>query len=270
MRKILIIFYLTVFASLSNAFSQVIEKKSFALNSLEDKPTNINVEWDIVNNKITIALTPSEAFCISGYVPDERVEKMEILDKRFLLLSFRTRGGTGIGLGQTILICVSNGHLYKALNIIASEDYYFTKTYNKEVDAQAMYDESEKYRVHIISIQESKKSNYKLTVTQYDKVKSKYNPNTNHETLDTLRFNFDEKNKVFYDKYILLNGSYTVIDNPQKNKQMDFSGQKYPGIEGITRKGLFYGNEYIYTYINGIWYTLTNKNQLVKEWDICN
>lgn len=182
-------------------FSQGIEKKSFVINSLENKSMSINVELDNVNNSITITLTPSVIIHVCDYMGNNRLEKMEVINKKFLFISFGIFGGSGVELGETMCICVSKGYLYKALYIISIDNEYFSKTYNKEVDAQDLYDESKKSKVTFINIQEDKKNNFKLLATEYDTVKSKHDPGTSHEIFDTLIFNFDKKNKVFYNKY---------------------------------------------------------------------
>lgn len=271
MRKIFVIYSIVVTAFISvSASSQTLENKSFVFISLEESLVKVDMTLDNVNKSITLTLPSQDTLSICDYSMDSKLERMEVINRKFLVITFRTRGGSEMGLGQTMIICVSHGHLYKALDIISKEDFHRSWAYNKEIDSLHPLDENETYAVSIVKITNDKKNNYKLTVTQYDKVKSKQNPSTNHETLDTVSLYFDQKNKVFYDKYIQLEGGYTFIDNYKNEQQINITGEKYPGIERIIRKGLLgYGETTRYIYINKIWYSLTDKNQLLKEWDIC-
>ena len=260
---------LTIIFILSSicASSQGIRRRSFVVQSLEGIQTKVNIEFNNIINKITISLGSSDTLTICDYMDSTQLEKKEVINKKFLFLSYKIFGGSGVELGATVCICISKGHLYNALDIISTDNEYFSKTFNKEIDEQELYDESKVYGVNFVRIEAGKKNNYRLIATQYDTVKSKHDPITNHEIFDTLRFNFDKKNKVFCNKYFLLNGNYSIVDNPNvfpfESRQKDFKKVKYPGIEEETLG--------TYISIDGVWYTLNNsKKGMAKEWDVCN
>jgi len=241
-----------------NLYAQEVDNQNVIVNSLENVSENVNVELDYPNDKIKLTLFPSEVLCINGY--RGIFENIKILGGKFVVLSFGIRGGTGVALGKTILVCVSKGHLYNALDILSKQIEEFTKTYNEEVDAKNLYDEHHTYKVTLVNLENDKKDGYKLTCTVYDMVKSKHDPTTNHESLDTLHFSFDEESKVFYNQYIALKGNYLLGSSPT-SKQKFFKGGKYPEIK-------LRNDEYVF--IDGTWYTKFHENHLIVASDSCN
>jgi len=258
--------YLFVIAFVSNGcFPAGNDRGKIVLNSLEGDQVNINLKFDNVSQKITVSLPPSENLCISDYVADNRVEKIEVKNGKFLFLSFCIRGGSGVGLGATICICVSKGHLYKALDIISRDDESFTVPNDNVADSQGLYYGNTTSRISVINLKEDMDKGYKLIATEYYKAFYKHTPAANSESLDTLKLNFDSGNKVFYTKDTSLNGTYSIINDPNvfppKTEQRDFNDEEYPCVEN---------NEGSYMFVDGEWYMLNPKKKLlVREWDIC-
>lgn len=275
-RKKVIINCFIVFTFISiRAIPQTIERKSFVFNSLENAQVKVTLELDNVKDNITIVLSPSEVLCIKGYQGDVRFEEFKVIDRKVLFLSFPIRGGSGIALVKTIFLCVSKGHLYKALDIVSKESFIFKKTFNKKVDSLELYDESGIYKINFIGLRKNDIGGYKLLVSQYEKVNSKRYPDENYKTTDTLLFNLDKKNKIFYNHIVKLKGIY-IIESEKSSKQRDFKGEKYPEIEFKKHSYLFETfvpvtfifDEYIF--IDGVWYKKGNENYLIEVSDNCN
>lgn len=238
-----------------SAYSQATEKKVFELNSLESSPVKVDIELDNVNDKITLSLNPLETICISGY--RGLVEDIKILDRTFIELQYKIRAGSGVKSQRTILFCVSKGHLCKTIDITSMNSYEFKDTYDKETDSLGLYYESGVYKITIIKLQNTEKNSYQLIATEYENIKSKQDASKNHQTLDTLKLNFDEKNRVFYTQCKPLNENY-VFEESGKNKV--FKGDKYPLIK-------LKNEEYIF--IEKIWYNKVRGNHLIKSLPNC-
>ncbi|HET9058269.1 MAG TPA: hypothetical protein VFN30_15600 [Chitinophagaceae bacterium] len=238
----------------SNIIAQSIEKKSIIFNSLEEEPVRVNIELDYVGDKIKIIFNPSQTICIDGF--RGLAEDIKIISKKFVTLTYKMRAGSGVKVRRTVLICVSKGYLYRTLDIGSLDSYEFKNTYDKETDSRNLYDESGIYKISFINPKNTKNNEYLLEATQYEKIKSKHDPSKNHETLDTLRFNFDNKNKVFYTEYRSLKGNYIFA-----GKQRVFMGEKYPIIKLINDEYLF---------IDKIWYSKVRENNFAEVSPACN
>lgn len=251
-------FFLIIFSIYFNSVSsQSLEKESVLLNSLEGKPIKVNVELDNVNDKIMLKLNSSEILCISGY--RDLAEKIKIINEKFILLHYKIKGGSGFKMEKLILVCIAKGKLIKSMDILSMQSYELKHTYDKETDSLGLYDESGIYKINFITSKNIQDSYHQIEATQYVKVKSKQDPNKNHETIDTLRFSFDDKNKVFYTEYKSLKGNF--IFNGVPGKQRVFKGERYPLIK-------LKNDEYIF--INMVWYRKVNQNHFLEASSICN
>lgn len=223
-----------------NGFSKSIETKSLIINSLTNKPEKVLVELDYVNNRITIKSGFKKKLYLDHFTDLEG--DIKVMNKKFILLQYNIRGGSGVKLEKTTLVCINNGHLLKSLDIISLDKYEFKETYDKVADSLKLYDESGIYSLKLVDFKYEKK-NFKLSIIQYQKVRSKHYNNGNYENTDTIKLKFDQKNKVFYNKKISLKGKYTIENS--NIKQKTFNGKMYPSIEL---------KNYQYFIIDNIWY----------------
>ena len=237
--------------------SQVIEKKKLTLTSLLNESVKVNIELDNVNDRITFVLNTKEILCINGY--RDLVENIKVLNKKFVSIHYKIRGGSGVKMRRTALVCISKGRLYKALDVLSMESYAFKETYDKVTDSLGLYDESGIYTLKFDNLRNDKQS-IQLSAIQYDKVKSKHDKNKNYEKTDTIKFYFDEKNKVFYTKYISMKGNYKIEIEGAKSEQRIFKGEKYPFIK-------LRNDEYIF--IDNVWYNRERGNHLQGTLSSC-
>ena len=243
-----IFFWLIFFLNFGNITQKTEELQSVKLNSLEGNSVIVNVKLDDVNDKITLMLKPTRIISISGY--RGLLSDIKIINHNFIYLSFYIRGGSGVKLVRTTLVCVAEGKLYKSMDLISMQSYVFKNTYNQKVDSMGLYDDSGIYHISFLDSKYDKNNEYKLKAIQYEKIKSKYAPNKNQETSDTLCFSFDVNSRVFYNQYKTLKESYIISEKPQLMK-----GQKYYSIK-------LKNDEYFY--IDKIWYTKNNGNRLTE------
>ncbi len=158
-------------------------------------------------------------------------------------MEFNWRGGTNEAYIKCALICVSEGRIYKTLEMICYSDYQLTETYVPRIDSLHMLDEETLYQVDFDSIIQQG-GGYQLTAPIRDFVKSKRDPSTAHDLHDTLKFVFDAEDKVFYNQIAELSGEYTVeTDFSRKPRQEFFSGRKVPAILLTNGDKLFYDKQ---------------------------
>jgi hypothetical protein len=234
-------------------FSQYAYNKSFKLFSLENKEDSVNINLDPLNEKITLKLTPDEVLCVHGYRGLE--QQINILNQKFVELFFRIRGGSGVAVRRYILICISNNKLYKSIDVLSTVSSEFNLTYVPSIDSLNLYDEKSLYNLSFMMSYQDGQNN-KLIATQYEKVTSKYDPTQNHETLDTLQFNFDSKNKIFYNHIESLDGSFTINSDVNNiDIQNNFNGENYSVVKLKDEE---------YFFIEHSWYVKGINNHLYK------
>lgn len=252
---LLIIVTLATFSS-SNVSSQTTEKQVLTLNSLSNETKKVNVEFDNVNDRITFQLNSKEKLCINGY--RGLVENIKILSQKFIIVHYNIRGGSGVKMQKTTLLCISNGELYNALDILSMESYEFKETYDRMTDSLGLFNEHGMYSLKIMKLENTNQT-FRLSTIQYQTVMSKHDKKDNYKKIDTIKFFFDEKNNSFYMKYLSLIGNYKI--ECSKNVQRTFYGEKYPSVK-------LRDDEYVN--IDKVWYNKMHGNRLVEIPNTCN
>ncbi len=244
----IIIFLFTLYF---NSFSQSIDSKSLIVNSLTNKPEKIDIELDDVNNRIIIKSSSKDTIYLNGYT--DLVSTIKVLNKKFIFIQYKIRGGSGVKMEMTTLICVNKGQLYKSLYIISMEKYELKDTHDKSTDSLKLYDENGLYSLEISNLKEEKED-FQLSLIQDQKISSKHYKKDDYEKLDTIKLNFDKKNKVFYTKYVTLKGGYKIKDS--KMQQKVFKGKSYPSIDLRDNKCII---------IDNVWYDILRGNYLIER-----
>jgi hypothetical protein len=157
--------------------------------------------------------------------------KTSYLSKQFLKINYEVRGGSNFGLGNSLIICVSNNKLYEALHVLRYTDW-----------------ESELVKTYIVKLAlVTQKKDYVLTASIRDKSLSSINPETNYDYTNTSKLHFDKKLKIFYsikhDLYDTLKVSYH--DTTYKRE-----------IQGNFPEVILEDNKYVF--IGGQWFELAN------------
>jgi hypothetical protein len=119
MKNICILFTMMILSLVpGKAMSQEKEDMSFELNSLSGESVRVNLELDDVNEKIILKLNSKEMLCLDNYrgLDDE----MKVLNNKFIMIHYKVRGGSDIKVRKTTLVCVADGKLHKALDIVST------------------------------------------------------------------------------------------------------------------------------------------------------
>jgi hypothetical protein len=241
-----------------NVFSQSDNNESFKIFSLENKESTVYLKLDVVNERITVQLNPSQTLCINGFKGFE--QKPTILNQKFMELQFKIRGGSGVAIRRYVLICISESKLCKAIDVLSMISSKFEKTYVSSIDKLNLYNESSIYKLSFTMSQDDDQNNI-LVVKQYEKIYSKDKPNKNHETQDVLTFSFDKVNKVFYNTQEDLKGSFDIDDDIGGSfAKKIFNSELYPVIKLRNEE---------YFFINKNWYIKDGKSHLTEFSCLC-
>jgi len=155
------------------------DTKTFNIQSLESKTVKVKVLPDYEHHILCIIyLTDTlKVFDFWG-VPPQQYH----LSKQFLKINYEVRGGSNFGLGNSLIICVSNDKLYEALHVLRYTDW----------ESELV----ETCNVKFAFVTHNK--DYMLTANIREKSFSTTNPETNYDYTNISKLHFDKKLKVFY------------------------------------------------------------------------
>ncbi len=214
------------------------DTKAYVIKSLEGQKRKIVIMPDYVNHVLKI-YCPKDTVRVDDYwdVPPE----VHLLGNNFIKVDYEVRGGSGVGLGNTVIICIRRNKLFEAMHTLR----YLTGEGAGEED-------SYKINVNLIN---SDKGIYKLTIKVHDEVHSKYTPEINYNYNNKTVLSFDRDKNVFYSIKGNLYGTFKVYDpKTEKETQQQIRGN-YPVI--ILGKNNYY-------FIKDGWYALGDSNSLQK------
>jgi hypothetical protein len=204
------------------------DTRTIDIQSLEGRTVRVKVLPDYVHN-ILCVIYLKDTVKIFDYW--DVFPETSYLSKQFLKINYDVRGGSNFGLGNSLIICVSNNKLYEALHVLRYTDWEseLVKTYNVK-----------------FALVPNKKD-YVLTASIRDKSLSSINPETNYDYTNSSKLHFDKKLKIFYsikhDLYDTLKVSYH--DTTYKRE-----------IQGNFPEVILEDNKYVF--IGGQWFELNN------------
>jgi len=244
-KPVLVITYV-LFVLFKNAFAQDPVKiaedrdskkdmRAYAIKAFNGGDRKVHIMPDYFNHLLKISCF-KDTITILDYwsVPAE----VSVLNKNFIKISYAVRGGSGVGLGNVMVLCVNGGKLYEAMHVLE----YLTGESGDEQDL---------YKIKL-TISGDNKRTYKLHVGIHDSVKSKATPAINYNYNNQTVLSFDETRNVFYcikediyDKFIL----YPKMGKNENGKL----GGNYPVI--ILSNNTYY-------YVRGEWWSLGSNKEL--------
>jgi len=205
------------------------DTKTYAIQSLEGRTVKVKVFPDYVHN-ILCVIYLKDTIKVFDYW--DVTPKTSYLSKQFLKINYEVRGGSNLGLGNSMIICVGDNKLNEALHVLQYTDWESGELVKK-------------YDVKFALV--TRKKNYMINASVRDKSISTNSPETNYHYTNSSQLHFDKKLKVFYsikqNLYDTLKVSYH--DTTYKRK-----------IEGNFPEVLLEDNKYIF--IGGQWFELNN------------
>lgn len=198
------------------------DTKTYNIVSIDGKNQKVTIIPDYGHHvlKITSLKQTISIPDFWGVPPDTR-----LLNKNFIEIKYAVRGGSDLGLGNTLIICVNGTHLFEAMHILGY------------VNSETM-GENEHYKVTLTRNNAGNKVNAHV----HDDVNSKRYPETNYVYDNNTVLAFDARQNVFYSVKENLFDHFIIAKNKTKQK---VSG-RFPML--ILGKETYY-------FINGRWYT---------------
>jgi hypothetical protein len=204
------------------------DTKTFTVQSLEGKTVRVKVLPDYVHNILCVIYLKDtvRVFDYWGVLPE-----ISYLSKKFLKINYAVRGGSNFGLGNSLIICVSDRKLHEALHVLRYTDWEseLVKTYNVKFSLV------------------NHKKDYILTARIRDKSVSSINPETNYDYTNISKLHFDKNLKIFYSIKHDLYDTLKVVYPTTTYKR---------AIQGNFPEVILEDNKYVF--IGGQWFELTN------------
>lgn len=246
-RKIILLLFIVISISIYSS-------STYKLISLENEEISVCVDFDEINNFISINLDSKNKICIDGF---KELIDIKVSGNKFLLLNFSIRGGSGVQLIRTAIICVSNGKIFKSLDILSSVHSFFNDAYNNN---SKIDDEENLYQVALKLVPEAKSNQLILQVNENEMVKSKGNPLKNKTEKEKSILYFNNHQKIFQNNLKALSGKFEIDDGKSDIISREFKDETYPAI--IFRN-------YEYYFIDDSWYIKDQINHLTKFSNSC-
>lgn len=177
------------------------DTRIFNIVSLDKKNEKIKIAPDYTNKTLTIS-NLKDTINIYDYwgVPP----KVKILNKNFIEIKYEVRGGSNLGLGNIMVLCVNGTLLYEAMHVLR---YYSWQS-----------DDKSDYKIKFVLNGDSKRS-YRLNINIHDDAYSKGNPETNYNYNNQTVLRFDTIRNVFYSIKEDIYGRYAIVKSRGKDKQ---------------------------------------------------
>lgn len=211
------------------------DTKVFDIITLDSKAAKVKIIPDYVHGILKI-----------GYLKDTikahdfwmlSPESFYFLNKNFIGINYEVRGGTNLGLGNTLVVCVSSGKLYEAMHVL--------KYAHWEEDIL-----KNDYNIKPI-LEGNNKNNYKLNVRIHDDVDSKNHPKWNYAYNNQTVLAFDTNENAFYS--IKANTyRYSIITKTEKPPKKTVDSNALVIILGKET----------YYFVKNKWYQLGDMNKL--------
>lgn len=164
--------------------------QTYRLRSLEGRPVHVRVqEWhDSTFSALALVCGTDTVVAYDYWAP----ERVQVVNQRFLQVTYAVRGGSNLGVRNTLFLCRYKGHLRQALKAC---------TFTESDLRNASYlpgnpDEYKLFRIrtHLVG---TTANTYRLRLTIHNEASSRQHPGTNHSTTTYQWLSFDPTHGVF-------------------------------------------------------------------------
>ena len=180
------------------------------------------------------------------------IDEAKLLNRNFLKVVYDARGGTGIHLQHTVILCLNNKRLIEALHLVSLFHEEFMD-FSKDADTIGKVAVNSTYSVHL-SLSGNNPAHYKLNAKIHDDRKSKISHGESYSRDDESHLSFDPVVNVFYTSQLELARNYTIAGPNVENETEQHIKGKFP----VAKFG-----KMTYYFIKGCWYE-RGDSELVK------
>jgi len=209
--------------------------QSYDIESLDGYSVRINLDGNVFGGRTLAISIPSDTL----FFESTGIKKVEILEKFFLKVSYDTRGGSGLGLTNTLFISVKNNKINIALAMLS---------YSRGIGTgfESIYESK-------FSLEGNYKVDYKLLVSSEENKVSKNSSGKKHVHTNKLTLVYDKELNIFYGKKEVITKYLLFYDFKTRLKRRRLIQGTFPAINL---------DKVNYYFINGEWYKNNYKNEL--------
>ncbi len=249
MKGILLILFVLL---ITGASSQSTREINVKILSLENVPYEAKITTDLINEKVVIQLDSFKSIVFYGF--RDLVESPRIMGDKFLIISYKMKGGSGLSQIRSSILCITGNDLIPVFDVLSSLKMELEEVYDNDVVVQGLYDEKKSYGLKVLGLT-SENGNYTLLGEERYEAVSKYNPTLNCDIQNTVEIDFNDYFKVFSNGSKPLNGDYIIGQISGDAITKYFFGEEYPVVQL---------KNYTYFFIEGNWYIKDGLKHLTK------
>ncbi|MDO7846541.1 hypothetical protein Q5H92_09255 [Hymenobacter sp. M29] len=222
--------------------------QTYRLRSLEGVEVSVRVNNEPVNFNKLNKLNKQQGRCylsvVSGkdtvFVYDAWAPGTgKVLNQQFLQIDYPVRGGTNVGLGSTLVLCVAKGKLCQAFKL---PTYHQTDLYNPD------YHKLYQIRLRLVG---TTPQTYQFYLTTHNEIRSESEPATNHNITTQAVLKFDAQRHLFHNGLKRPPSPFAILDDKTERVIKWKVTEPLPVIE--------WDNSVQY-FIQGAWYGAARTN----------
>ncbi|MFM7855778.1 MAG: hypothetical protein ACKO96_28620 [Flammeovirgaceae bacterium] len=232
------LFFVAWLVSLDLSGQQV--KKEYTLGGVDD---SLRYSLTVNNNpanETTVISFQKNALKIFGV---QEILSAQVHANSFLELRFRVRGGSGVKVRRNVLVCISHGQAYKAIDFLSEITSRVSTVYDKVADSLKLFDEKSDYHA-TLSIKQTEGKEYRAVLFESTKVESKYDPSQNVSFEKPYELYFDPSGYFFYNATKPLNKLYKMYLSRESKTVERFLSAEVPCIQLYQKLYLRIDNEW--------------------------
>jgi hypothetical protein len=232
------LFFVAWFVSLNLSGQQI--KKEYTLSGVSDS----------LHYSLTLNANPANETAIISFQKNtlriygvQEILSAQVHANSFLELKFRVRGGSGVKARRNVLVCVSQGKIYKSIDFYSESVWRLSEVYDKIADSLNLFDEKSDYHA-TLSIKQTEDKGYKAVLFESTKVESKYDPSQNVSFENHYELYFDRGGYFFYNSSEKLNKLYKIYSNKENKTIERLISSEVPCIQLYQKRYLRIDNEW--------------------------
>lgn len=244
MNKINLILLLLVLNSL---ICSIAKAQTYTIESFEGAKAKINLSETFRGRALAVAYSRDTIY-LTDYV---KIAKANILNGKFLLITYNSRGGTGLSVNNTVIFCIVRDKIHVAM-IVDSYSAWFSPN----PDNIQLTDITDTFSLHFKMFGTNIET-FKLIASAYEAHRSKAHPDSNYQKKTELILGFDSVSNVFYSDKEKINRLFVFNDPITHQTHQQRINDTIHLIKTGRRE---------YYYINGDWYKIGYNNNLFKDY----
>ena len=224
-----------------------VKAQTYNIESFDGMHTKIKLYYKPLSNVLTISCQNDTIFLDSNFLI---LEKVQLLNKFFLEITYHCIAGSDEDILNTMLLCINKNKIRQAMHVQSLLTYEIG-----EINPKTGH--PNEYQLFKLNMQlaGNSKEDYKLNLIIHDENISKQEPKNNHNHHKRIALTFDPKQNIFYSTHENLAKSFTIL-NPKTQLSVKKNIKRIIPVTKI--------NDVDYYYLDEEWYEKGNGDYLVS------